>query len=302
MGLWGKITSWVREKKERIVETTKSFLKEKVTNTWNKFTGKTTFDEADKLYEEITGRYNRRKKQFDSDVERLTNRIESHVKRINGCKSRIKTELFVRMAAGVEQLLDVAVSKDFSLESYRGGNYRFDEARTKGQLYRIDFNKNKFKTSVQAIFSLGFYTRKKAMETLHAVKEEEAKLNAELAKMDAEYGRLHAIEASLSHVAHYFASLIDVYEQLLARLDHSLGYLQARSLQLARRVAPEEMSIAHLPVMMQKELEALVTSSKLLKAMTDAQVTALEEPDIVKTYANDMKQRHDQINRVYAAA
>jgi len=305
MGFWGKVTSWVKDKADKVVETAKkatNYVKEKVTNTWNKFTGKATFEEADKLYEEISDRYNRRKRQFDSDVDRLTNRIEAHVQAINGCKSRIKTELFVRMAAGVEQLLDVSVSRDFSLESYKGGDFRFDDMRAKGQLYRIDFNKNKFKTSVQAIFTLGFFTRKKAKETLYAVQEEEFKINAEIAKMNAEIGKLDAVEASLRNVAHYFASLIEVYEQLLARLDHSIRYLHLRSLQLAQRVKPQEMSIAHLPVMMQKELEALVTSSKLLKAMTDAQVTALDESDTVETYASDMKKRHDQINNVYAAA
>jgi hypothetical protein len=305
MGLWGRITSKVRETASKVVDAGKkavTYVKEKVTNTWNSFTGKKTFEEAEQLYEEVSNRYNQRKSRFDSDVDRLTDQIEAHVKRINDSKSRIKTDLFTRMAAGVEQLLDVSISKEFSLESYKGADLRFDEMRTKGQLYRIDFNKNKFKTSVQAIFTLGFYTRKKAKETLYAVQEEELKIHAEIAKMNAEVGRLSMIEESLRKVAHYFASLTDLYEQLLARLDHSVHYLHLRSLQIARQVVRQEMSIGHLPVVMQKELEALVTSSMILKAMTDAQVTSLEDADKVEAYENQMKKQHDEMNYAYSAA
>lgn len=50
--------------------------------------------------------------------------------------------------------------------------------------------------------------------------------------MDAEVIKLIAIEVSLKNVEFYFESLINVYEQLLVRLDNSVHSLYLRCMQL----------------------------------------------------------------------
>jgi hypothetical protein len=312
MGLWGafksacsSVASAVKSGVSKVVETGKkaaSYVKEKVTGAWNKFTGKDKFEEAERLYEEITRRYNERRKQFDDDVDTITNQIEEHVNKINGYKSRIKTELFVEMATNLEKIKDIKISKDFSIEEYKAAALSFDSVRTKSQLYKIDFNKHKFKTTVQAIFTLGFYTRKKANETLHAVQEEEGKVNTEIEKMNTETKRLKAIETSLKNVEFYFESLINIYEQLLVRLDNSVHSLYLRCMQFAHKLVHSEMSLKRLPVIQQKEVEAIITASKILKAMTDAQILSLEEISSVSAYQKNMKEQHDQIINAYNAA
>ena len=305
MGWFGSFCGWVKEKASNAVEKVKEVVhtvKEKVTNTWNKFTGKDKFEEAERLYDEITERYNKRRKQFDDDVEKITNQIEDHVNKINDYKSKIKTELFVEMATNLEKIKDIKVSKDFSIEEYKAIALNLDAIRTKDQLYKIDFNKNKFKTTVQAIFTLGLYTRKKANETLHAVQEEEVKINTEIGKMDTEIIKLRAIEESLKNVEFYFESLINVYEQLLVRLDNSVHSLYLRCMQFAHKLVHSEMSLKRLPVIQQKEVEAIITASKILKAMTDAQILSLEETSSVNAYQKKMKEQHDQMINEYNAA
>lgn len=312
MGLWGafksacsKVGSAIKSGVEKVVETGKkvaSCVKEKVTNVWNGFTGKDKFDEAEKLYEKIMDKYNKRRNQFDCDVDSVSDKIESHIKRINEYKSKIKTELFVEMATNLEKIKDINVSSDFTIEEYKAAVLSFDTIRLKNELYKIDFNKNKFKTTVQAVFTLGFYTRKKAKETLYAVQEEESKINAEIAKMDAEIKKLQAIEQSLNYVEMYFESLISVYEQLLVRLDNSVKCLYFRCMQFAHKLVHHEMSLKRLPLIQQKEVEAIMTASKILKKMTETQITSLEETSFVNTYQNNMKENHDQIIKVYEAA
>lgn len=279
-----------------------SGVKKGMTNMWNKISGKDTFKEAEELYNKISEKYNKRRRTFDKDVEDLTNSIENHVERINKSKEKIKTELFVRMATNMEKIHDISVSKDFKIEAYKEAVLSFGSIRTKEQLYKIDFNKHKVKTSVQAIFTLGFYTRKKAKETLYAIQEEEAKINTEIAKMDAEIKKLEAIDKSLENVEFYFESLINTYEKLLVRLDNNVNYLYVRCLSFAYKLVHEEMSIRRLPKMQRKEVEAIITASKILKTMTDAQIINVEDSNEVKVYGDNMKKQFNAMNDVVQAA
>lgn len=277
-------------------------VKEVVTNTWGKFSGKKTFEEADRLYNEISNRYNQKRSDFDKEVNQITNQIESHVNAINSHKSKIKSELFVEMATNLAKIKDIQFSKDFSLEAYKNEAFQFDSVRGKSDLYKIDFNKNKFKTNVQAVFTLGFYTRKKAKETLYAVQEEEKKLDAEIAKMNAELVKLRAVEKSLLNVEYYFASLVEIYEQLLVRLDNSVHYLYFRSMHFAHRLLKQQLSVKRLPLIQQKEVEAIMTASKILKVMTETQIVSLHEKGKIESYASEMESKHNEVVKIYEAA
>lgn len=312
MGLWGAFKSACSRVKDavesgvsKVIETGKravESVKEKVTNMAAKVTGKDKFEEAERLYADITERYNKRRRKFEDDTKSVINKIEEHVKNINNYKSKIKTELFVEMATNLEKIKDINISKDFSIEEYKAAVLNVDSIQTKSQLYKIDFNAHPFKTTIQAILTLGFYTRKKANETLDRVKEEEKKIDAEIEKMNAEFIKLTSIETSLNNVELYFESLINIYEQLLVRLDNSVHSLYLRCMQFAHKLVHSQMSLKRLPLIQQKEVEAIITASKILKAMTDAQILSLHEESSVNAYQKNMKEQHDQIINAYNAA
>lgn len=300
-----KVGSAIKKAATTVVEKTKSAyknVKEKVTNAWGKFTGKDKFEEAERLYEEISRRYNQKRAIFESEVDRITNLIESHVNAINTYKSKIKTELFTEMATNLEKITGIDFDKDFKLDEYKNRDSRFDTIRGKSELYKIDFNKNKFKTTVQAIFTLGFYTRKKAKETLIAVQEEQGKINAEIAKMDAELVKLKMIAESLNNVEYYFASMIEIYEQLLIRLDNSVHHLYFKCMHFAHKLVHQQMKLRHLPVIQQKEVEAIITASKIMKKMTETQIISITDGTNIVRYEREMKTEHDEVVNVYNAA
>lgn len=305
MGFYGWIVGKIKsgcEKVEAVVNKVTNYVKEKVSGEWNKFTGKKTFEEAEALYEKIAERYNSKREQFEKNVDRYTKSIYKHVQKINECKEKIKTELFVQMANNMEKIKDISVSDYFTEEEYKAVISSFDSIRTKSELYKIDFNKNKFGNAVKAIVTLGFYTRKKAKETLYLVEEEEKKVDAEIAKIDSEIIKLQAIDHSLENVEGYFTSLIEIYENLLVRLDNSVNYLYIRCLSFAHKLVHKEMSIRKLPVMQQKEVEAIITASKIMKAMTDAQIVSFEDCDKVKDYSENIKKQYENVNETYKAA
>lgn len=312
MGFFG----WIREKASNALEKAKEVantvkdkavevvgtIKAKVSNVSAKISGRDKFEEAEELYERISKRYDDRVKIFEKDVEKYTELIEQHVKNINASKEKIKKELFPAMAAKIKKIQDVKISDEYTVEEYISEVLSVDDLRSRGQLFTIDFNAHKVKTTLQAIFTLGFYTRKKSKETLMNVKEEEGKVNDAIIRMDAETSKIRAIEESMSNVEYLFTSVIEMYENLLIRLDSSINYLLVNSIALAHKIVGKEMSVRRLPKMQQKEVEAIVTASKILKSMTDAQILDIANKENVGKYNEDIKAKKEKFTKNYEAA
>jgi hypothetical protein len=166
---------------------------------------------------------------------------------------------------------------------------------SKEKLYKIDFNKHPIRNNALAVLTGGFYTRKKAKETLCAVQEEEAKVNTEIAKMDAETKRLETIEIALANVEEYFDSLTDLYERLLVRLDNSVNFLIIRCMNIAKKIIRKEMSFNNLSIVQQKEISIMFKASEILKNMAEAQLLSLENADDVSEYNHNMQDQYSEI-------
>lgn len=305
MGLFGRIGSAIKngfKKAKEWVSDKVNKAKEGVKNLWNKFTGKSTFEEAEKLYDAICQRYNSRRKKFDADVDAFCNDIENHVNAINKYKARIKKELLPQMSEKISKICDVTVLQKYNCEEFKITDYSFDELNSKEKLYKIDFNKHPIKNNVLAVVTLGFLTRKKAKETLDAVKEEEAKVNAEIAKMDAQIKKLETIEIALANVEEYFDGLTELYERLLVRLDSSVNFLIIRCMNIAQKIIKKEMSINNLSIVQQKEISAIFKASAILKKMAETQLLSLEKADDVSEYNHNMQEQYNEIITLSKAA
>ncbi len=267
-----------------------------------RISGKDKFEEAERLYDEISKRYNEKREHFQKEIERITSLIEEHVKSINDSKRMIKRELFPAMANKISKIKDIRISDEYSVEEYIESVLNVDTIRSREQLFTIDFNAHKIKTTFQAIFTLGFYTRKKAKETLYNVKEEEAKINSEISRMDSEINKIYIIEKSIKQVADMFTSVIEMYNNLLIRLDSSINYLLVRSLAFAHQIVGKQMSVKVLPKMQQKEVEAIVTASKILKTMTETQLLSVEKQKDVEEYDGKISGNKKEIESIYKAA
>ncbi len=274
--------------------------KEAVSNVWASITGKSNFDKAEQLYDETAKLYESKQLEFRTEVDKLIFSIEESVRCINEAKHKIKSELFVKMATELEKIKDIRFDKDFAFEIYKGEALNFEGMNSKSQLYKIDFSKTK--TKVLAVLTLGFSSRKKARETLYAVQEERKKIEHEIAKMHSELDKLRLVDKSLKNVAYYFTSLTDLYEQLLIRLNNSVHYLYYKCLHFANKVVSQGMSIKLLPSIQQKEIEAIITASKILKKMAETQILTIEDQSKVTQYKKIMEESKNEIVDIYKAA
>ena len=132
-----------------------------VKNVAARVSGKDKYEEAQRLYDEISKRYNEKREHFQKEIERITALIEEHVKSINDSKRMIKMELLPAMVNKISKIKDIRISDEYSVEEYIESVLNVDSIRSREQLFTIDFNAHKVKTTFQAIFTLGFYTRKK---------------------------------------------------------------------------------------------------------------------------------------------
>lgn len=262
-----------------------------ITTGYKKFTGQSTFEEADRLYEDVMRRFENHKSYFKGEVEKLSSEIETQVNSINNSKEIIKKELFPAFAEKMRRLKDIPVSDEYIREYFSGSTLKVDTIKAKAELYLIDFKNNPFKSNALAIITWGIYTRKKAKETLEKVREEKKRLEVEMARMDSELTKLQRIKEALELIAEYYLSLIEVYRKLLNRLDNSVNFLMIRCISFARKLVREQMSIKLLPKSQQAEIMAMVSISKVLKNMVDKNITMEgSENETISQNISDVKE------------
>lgn len=305
MGVFG----WISRKAKVVSEVFSNAFKatgRAVSKSYKTFTGQATFEEADRLYEDVKKRFEAHKKYFEQQVESLSNQIEKEVRLINSSKETIKKELFPVFADKMRRLKDIPVSDEYMKEYFAGSRIKVDSIKAKADLYLIDFKRHPFKNNSLAIITLGFYTRKKAKQTLEKVKEEKARLEEEMARMDSELVKLRRIKDALSLIAEYYISLVELYRVLLVRLDNSVNYLMIRCLSLTHKILRENMSIKLLPKSQQSEIMAMVSISKILKKMVDTSVTMDGRSENIASDVNSAKnsllEQRKIINEYYKTA
>lgn len=290
MGLFG----WIKDKAKAVGDSIQCACR--------KFTGEATFEEADKLYEESKARLKQHQEYINKEVDICLTEIEDSVDNINNAKRVIKTELFPAFAGKIERLKGVSISDTFMKECVEFKNFEMTSMRDKSELYLIDFSKRTFWKRTLAVATLGFYTRKKAKETLLKVKEEVSAMEYEKERLNAELAKLRTMTKCIKDIEYYYTSLIDSYKTMLNRLDGSMNFLI--STHLMARLKPEkyEISLRNLPLSQQKEVEAIVTMSKIMKAMVDTQITIEGEDSSISDQKNKIGLSKQEFDKIFKAA
>jgi len=296
------LLNWLGKKAKAVADTvsdTVSAAGKAISDGYKSFTGQATYEEADRLYEDVLRRFEEHKRYFENEVDKISSDIEIQVESINKSKEIIKTELFPAFSDKMRRLKDIPVSDEYLKESFSGTTLIVDSIKAKADLYLIDFKKNPFKSNALAIISLGFYTRKKAKETLEKVREEKKRLEEEMARMDSELVKMRRIKEALELIAQYYFSLIDVYRSLLNRLDNSVNFLMIRCISFAHKLIREQMSIKLLPKSQQAEIMAMVTISKIMKNMVDMSITMDGKTEVIShnicQIKEEMRQQKEKV-------
>ena len=270
---------------------------------WKKFTGEATFEEAERRYAALKRKVEIKYQQYKKDYNLYAAEIDTHVKSINDSKVKIKTELFPKMAHMMRRIKDFHVNQTFDLTIFEDPQLSPIEIRQQEELYKIDFNKHKFRSNFLAVITVGFVTRKKAKETLNAVIEEEKRVEYDLARYSAQITKLKVINSTMRDIDEYFLSLVEIYEALLERLDSSVKMLYINLVSISKKILGDTMSIDSLPVVCQKEIMAIVSCSIILKHLVETKITINDDSDAqIASYKQELCNKKNEIEKVYKAA
>lgn len=284
----------------RIVDKFKSVGKY-ISTKYQQYTGESTNEKAEKLYDDIMKSYNQHKAYFEEKVCQKEKNITSYVNSINNAKVLIKKELFPDFANKIRLLKDVSITEDFINECYSGISIDLCDIRHRDELFFVDFNKNRFKINVANFLTFGIYGRKLANINYNNVKEEEQRLELEKFKMNSELKRLEVIEESLQKVDLYYKSLIDKYKRMLLRMDNSVNFLLIKTISIAHRFISSEMSIYNLPISQQKEIQAMTTMSLILSEIVKTSIM-IDSSEISICEINKIEKQTKQFNKDFNAA
>ncbi len=273
MGWFSSAKNWAssvcRSVKETITETVDN-VKSACSKAWNGFTGKTTFDKAEKLYKEITEKYDKAKLDYEKAVTDIGDEIETKISNINLFKSQIYDVHFKRFIALANRLHSVTVKGEPLEELFARSILEVkvqDKIADKKDVFQIDFNKFSFTRAASYILTLGFWSRKKAAESLEKVKQQEAMVSEEIAKMESQQRQLKVIASSIDSVLEYFDVLIANYASLLDRFEYGIQTQRVKQMSLSTDVFAHKMDFRLIPIVHIEEFQALFNLSIVLKQM-----------------------------------
>jgi hypothetical protein len=141
--------------------------------------------------------------------------------------------------------------------------------RKKDELVLIDFDQMGFVETAGMILTLGFFSRKKAKESLERVKQERERVFEDIEKMKAQQVKLSVVSKSIDSVVDYFAQLIRNYSILLDRFEFGIQSQRVKQLSNSDNVYNLKLDFKVLPVAHIEEFQALFNLSIVLKQMAN---------------------------------
>ena len=227
-------------------------------------TGKTTADEAKKLYKELEAEVKSREKDYSKFVDEYSKKIKFSLSSIESLKEKLRKTHFKRF---IEQssrfseweIAENSITNDFSYEKIK-----LDSLKPKSSYISIDFDESPFKSYFKASFFLGLFSRKAAKESLHKVKDAKKQFEAEWPKINTEKTRLKNTLASVQQVESFFKDLVVFYEELQGELDYSISLLSNTMMVINPHYNGKKLDCYFLP---EKHLLTLMACDKMTRIL-----------------------------------
>ncbi|CAM3438055.1 hypothetical protein [Parendozoicomonas haliclonae] len=272
--MFGRVWSSIKSAASSVASTVKKVctkVKETANKVWNAVTGKDKIKQAEELHQRTVQRFEDKERKYQEGVAQRGKEIELKLKQINGYKQSIFNQHFPRFAKLGNRLHNVRVAGSAFEEFFDDQILEISAlsgVRSKQELFKIDFNNLSFKEFALSVLTLGFFSRKKAKESLQQVQDEANRIEEEITKMDAHLKKIDQVISSISNVAEYFEKLIRSYDKLLDRFEYGINTQRIAQLGMSPELFKNKLDFRLLPVAHIEEFQALFNLSIVLKQMS----------------------------------
>lgn len=236
----------------------------------NALTGKDTFLEAEELYKRIEEEYTIKHNEYKEKIYIIGKEIEKKVSNINYHKEDIYINHFERFKKLGDRLHNISINGKHFLEYFDNSITKINNQntiRSKEEMYKIDFNNLKFSEIAFGILTLGFYTRKKAKETLQEVQAEEIRVKQDVEEMNAQITKAQVILNSITNVSEYFEELIKSYSKILDRFEYGIKSQIQKNILKGNNLENGKLNFKMIPIVHIQEFQALFNLSIVLYQM-----------------------------------
>ncbi|EJE8549042.1 DNA repair protein [Vibrio vulnificus] len=275
MGWFSRACSWAASKcsaiKDKLSSAVKT-VKEKCSKVWNAFTGKHYTDEAEAIYAETKKRYDDAKQIYEDAVKDISTSIESKIRAINTQKQEIYDVHFERFMRISRRLHNVTVKGQPFEELFDDSILEVkcqSGVRVKSEVIKIDFNQMGMLDTLGMVLTLGFFTRKKAKESLENAKQERTRILEDIAKLESQQKQLKVVDDSIDNVLLYFDELVANYSRMLDRFEYGIQTQRMHQMANDSDVFAHKLDFRLLPVVHLEEFRALFNLSIVLKQMAN---------------------------------
>jgi hypothetical protein len=266
-----EVVSTVIKKTAKVITDVARPISKKVKKVWNGVTGKEKFEEAEALLKSIEEKYNKKKYSYERAMNLLLKDLEKNISKINYHKTEIYDKHFKKFTDLANKLHNLTIEGKNFLEYFDSSVTEIKHShgvRAKKDLYLIDFNNLSFKDVSLGVLTLGFFTRKKAKQTLIKVKEEEIRIDEEIVKMDSQLKKIKVVLNSIQNVSTYFDQLVLSYSKLLNRFEYGIKTQTQKMLLLGLELNSGKIDFKLMPIAHIEEFQALFNLSIVLKQMS----------------------------------
>lgn len=232
-----------------------------LTDKVDEFTGKDLVDKAISKHQHLKENYHNKHSLYSQCVDIYGREVGELIEKINDKKQYITEILFAKMK---NILSKTKYDEQINLEhiNNKRETIKANEVRSKEELFSIDFDKAL--TWIEAFFTLGVRTSKKARETLDRVEEEEKRIQEVFERMDANVKRMKILQSTLQQLLDYLTDMVNVYEIILHKANNVTKLLRYRTMQFTHKTSQTHYKLSILPKADQELLFALFHFSVLL--------------------------------------
>ena len=237
-----------------------------VAKVWKKFSGQDVAEEAERRLTALENETRRRQSEFNLFMEARAKEINASLSSINACRRKLNEELFPQFCTLAGNFRNWSVA-DVGIErcvALKGG---CGSVRSRDELMKIDFRNHPIAANALAVLTLGFFTRKRAKESLNQVKEEEVRMKAEFEKLEAEKTRVSCVLKALRQVERQFNGCLDIYSRVLDEVEYSVDLLRTGRCILGGEPATGQFDVEFLPERHQLSLKAADEITRIVFAI-----------------------------------